>query len=178
MSNKKHWNCGKKLVGSPFILLNRILLKVFQSSYILNNLSSNWVKFYFLICFNIIKCNYFLKCIYLPLESFKALVFLKYTGWVKKVWLAAPGAKFYFFVQISCMVFFQYFLEIFNFLGYLYGPKKSPRTWFLSKSKVQKSNNVYIYYFYQILKFYKYCMKESQKICQTVVRKFAIFCSG
>ena len=123
MSNKKHWNCGKKLVGSPFILLNRILLKVFQSSYILNNLSSNWVKFYFLICFNIISCNYFLKCIYLPLESFKALVFLKYKGWVKKSVISGSWCKVLFFCANLLYGVFSIF-----FGNFIFCPKISPRT--------------------------------------------------
>ena len=69
-----------------------------------------------------------------------------YTGWVqKKVWLAA-------LVQLSCMVFFQYFWKFFLVLQW---PKEIRETFFLLKSKVQKSKNVYIYYFYQIFKFYK-----------------------
>ena len=37
---------------------------------------------------------------------------------------------------------------------------------------------MYIYYFYEILKFYKYWITESQKIRKIGMRKFVIFNSG
>ena len=72
-------------------------------------------------------------------------------GESKKVWLAAFGENLYFFVQLSCIVFFQYFLEFF------WPTTKSAKHFSLSKSKVQKSKNVDKHYFYLILKFGKYC---------------------
>ena len=59
-----------------------------------------------------------------------------------------------FFWQLCCMVFFQYFLKIFIFFGTPMVRKKNPRIFFLSKSKVQKSKNVYIKCFNRNLKFY------------------------
>ena len=50
--------------------------------------------------------------------------------------------------------------------------RKSANLFFLSKSKVQKSKIVYINYFYQDLKMFKDWIKESQKICKIVIRKF------
>ena len=49
---------------------------------------------------------------------------------------------------------------------------------FLSKFKVQKSKNVYIYYFYQNLKFKKDWITDSQKMRKIVIRKFKIFSFG
>ena len=43
----------------------------------------------------------------------------------------------------------------FSIFLYCNGPKKNPQTFFLSKSKVQKSKNVNINYFHWDLKFYK-----------------------
>jgi len=101
----------------------------------------------------------------------------KYRVSQKKVWLAASDAKLYFFVQLSCILFFQYFLE-FSFFLVLQLPKKSAKLFPLSKSKVQKSKILYTFSFYQILKFCKYWIKESQKIRKIVIWKFAIFSFG
>ena len=87
--------------------------------------------------------------------------------------------NFTFFVQLSCMVFFQYFfLNLLIFFGTPMARKKIREPFFLSKSKVQKSKNVYRNYFYRNQKFYKDWTKESQKIRKIVIRKFAIFSSG
>ena len=59
-----------------------------------------------------------------------------------------------FFVQLSCMGCFQYFLKICNFFWYSNGPKENLRIFFLSKSKVQKSKNVHSYHFFLNIKFY------------------------
>ena len=37
-------------------------------------------------------------------------MYFYHTGWVF-FWLAESGAKLNFFVQFSCMLFFQYFLD-------------------------------------------------------------------
>ena len=48
----------------------------------------------------------------------------------------------------------------------------------LSKSKVQKSKNVYKKIFLSKSKIFKDLITESQKIRKIVIRKFAIFSSG
>ena len=70
----------------------------------------------------------------------------------RKVWFAAPDAKLYLF----CAPFnvFSIFFENLYFFWYSNGPKENLRTFFLSKSKVQKSKNVHSYYFSLSLKFY------------------------
>ena len=55
---------------------------------------------------------------------------------------------------VWCKVVFSIFLEFFIFFVLLW-PEKIREPFFLSKSKVQKSKNVYIYYFYEILKIFK-----------------------
>ena len=64
--------------------------------------------------------------------------------------------------------FFNFFLVL---------KRKSANLFFLSKSKVQKSKIVYINYFYQDLKMFKDWIKESQKICKIVIRKFTFLSS-
>ena len=64
----------------------------------------------------------------------------------------------------------------FGFFLVLQRPKKCPRNFFLSQNQnFRKNKNVYIYYFYQILKFNKVWIAKSQKICQIVIRKYAVF---
>jgi len=102
----------------------------------------------------------------------------KYRVSQKKVWFVAPDTKLYlFFEQLYCMVFFQYFFNVFIFFGTSMARKKIREHFFLSKSKVQKNKNVLINCFYPNLKFYKDWITESQKICKIVIRKFAIFSS-
>ena len=54
--------------------------------------------------------------------------FRLYIGWVKKMWLAASGAK----------LFFQYFWNFLYFL-YCYGPKKSANLFFSQNQKFRKA---------------------------------------
>jgi len=90
--------------------------------------------------------------------------------------LAALGGKFYLYCATLVWCFFNIF-EILKFFWYSNGSKKFANLFF-SKSKVQKSKNVYINYFYQNLRFYKDWITESKKIRNIVKRKFAIFSSG
>ena len=100
-----------------------------------------------------------------------------HTGGVKKVWFAAPGAKMYLFCATLMYVVFHYFLKICN---YFFGtpvqwPKrKSANLFFLRKSKVQKSKNLYRNYFYRNLKSFNDWIKESQKIRKIVIRNSQI----
>ena len=57
-----------------------------------------------------------------------------------------------FFVQLSCRVFFKYFLKICNFFGTSMA-QKNPRSFFLSKSKVHKNKNVQTTCFYRNITF-------------------------
>ena len=91
-----------------------------------------------------------------------------HTGWVKKSCD----------LQLSCMVYFQYFLKICIFFWYSNDPKKNREPFPLSKSKLHKSKNVYINYLYRNLKFHKDWITESEIIGKIVIRKFAIFSSG
>jgi len=91
--------------------------------------------------------------------------------------LAALGGKFYLYCATLVRCFFQYFWNFEIFFG-IPMAQKNPRTFYFSKSKVQKSKNVYINYFYQNLRFYKDWITESKKIRNIVKRKFAIFSSG
>ena len=62
-----------------------------------------------------------------------------------------------FFVQPSCMVGFNIFWRFFIFLWYSYGPKKSANISFSQNQKVRRAKMyIYIYYFFEILEFYKY----------------------
>jgi len=94
------------------------------------------------------------------------------------VWFAAPGAKLYLFCATLLYGVFSIFFEHFYFFWYSNGLKENPLTFFLSKSKVQESKNVYINYFYRNLKFFKDWITESQIIHKIVKRKFTIFSSG
>ena len=92
----------------------------------------------------------------------------------RKVWLVEPGAKFYLFLCATLLwgVFFSicWIFEIWL--------QKNPRTFFLSKSKVQKSKNVWINYFNRNLKVLKDWITKSHKFRKIVKIKFAIFSSG
>ena len=78
-----------------------------------------------------------------------------YTGWVKKKCdLRRLVQNCTFFVQLSFMVLFQYFLKICNFFGTPMTQKKIRESFFLSKWKVQKSKIVHSYYSSLNLKFY------------------------
>ena len=95
---------------------------------------------------------------------------------VSKKSVVASGEKLYF-LQLSLMVFFQFFWNIL-FFWYSNG-QKIRKTYFLFKIwSSEKQKCVYIYYLYQILKFSIYSIRESQKICKIVIRKFAIFSFG
>ena len=60
-----------------------------------------------------------------------------------------------FFLCNSPVCVFIYFLKICNFFGTPMAQKKICEPFFLSKSKVQKSKNVYINYFYRNKKIFK-----------------------
>ena len=86
-------------------------------------------------------------------------------------------------VPFLCNAFFELYgifkNIVWNLFWYSDGPNKNPRNFFSSfNSNVQKCKNVYLYDFYQILKFYQYWNNESQKIRKIVKRKFAIFSSA
>jgi len=57
-------------------------------------------------------------------------------GESKKVWFAAPVAKFYFFVELFCEKFLK------KIFWYFDNPKRIGEPFFLTKSKVQKNKNV------------------------------------
>ena len=60
----------------------------------------------------------------------------------------------------------------------LHCPKNPQHFCSLKIISLEKQKFVNIYCFYQILKFYKYWITESQQIRKIVIRKFAIFSSG
>ena len=61
----------------------------------------------------------------------------------KKVWFAEPGAKLFLFcVQLSCIVFFQYFWKIVIFFGTSMAQKKSSNLFFSQNLKFRKQKCV------------------------------------
>ena len=64
------------------------------------------------------------------------------------------------------------------FFSVLHCPKNPQIFCSLKIISLEKQKFVNIYCFYQILKFYKYWITESQQIRKIVIRKFAIFSSG
>ena len=106
-------------------------------------------------------------------------VWPSYTGWVKKNVICGAWRKivpFLFNSPLWC--FFNIFWKFVNFFGNPMAQKKIREPFFLSKSKVQKSKNVYINYFYRNLKFCKDWITESQKNRNIVRRKFAFLICG
>ena len=63
-------------------------------------------------------------------------------------------------------------LKIWNLFGTPMAQKKIRKPFLLSKSKVQKSKNVYINYFYRNLKFFKDCITENSQNCNKKIRNF------
>jgi len=86
---------------------------------------------------------------------------LSYRVSQKKVWLPEPGEKLYLFCATLLYGVFSIFYKNSNFSLVFHLPKKIREPFFLSKSKVQKSKNVYINYFNRNLKFYKDWITES-----------------
>ena len=108
-----------------------------------------------------------------------AIAFLKgNTGQVKKkCHLRRLVQICTFFMQLSCMVYFQYFLKICNFLV-LQWPQKNPRTFFslkIKSSEKQKCVNKLFLLKSKILKRLNHRILENLQI---VIRKFAFFSSG
>ena len=52
--------------------------------------------------------------------------------------------------------------------------RKKSRNFFLSKSKVYENKNVYVYYFYYILRFYKYWFKSLEDIKINFMQKILL----
>ena len=85
-----------------------------------------------------------------------------------------------FFVQLSCMVFFQFVLKIFNFFWYSNGLKENARTFFFSENqKFRKAKCVYKL-FISKSKFFKDWIKEllnircSVETLRTIKKQFSV----
>ena len=72
------------------------------------------------------------------------IYYILHTGWVKKKCdLRRLVQNCIFFVELTCMVFFRYFLKICNFFWYSNGLKKNPRTFFFSQNHKFRNAKMY-----------------------------------
>jgi len=99
----------------------------------------------------------------------------KYRASQKKLICGAWCKIVSFFVQLSCMVFFTFFVENLQFFWYFNGPKENPRIFFSLKIKSsEKQKCVFILFLFKskILLRLNHRITENWKNCNKKIRNF------